>query len=100
MKNTLPVNSLILVIFLFYPLTVFSQKYLWPTNASEYMSSSFCEFREGHYHSAIDIKTWNTEGYPCYAIEDGYIKRIRFISSAKRWKHGCLCPFAKIHQRN
>ena len=77
MKNTLPVNSLILVIFLFYPLTVFSQKYLWPTNASEYMSSSFCEFREGHYHSAIDIKTWNTEGYPCYAIEDGYIKRIR-----------------------
>jgi hypothetical protein len=41
------------------------------------MSSSFCEFREGHYHAAIDIKTWNTEGYPCYAIEDGYIKRIR-----------------------
>jgi len=41
------------------------------------MSSSFCEFREGHYHAAIDIKTWNTEGYPCYAIADGYIKRIR-----------------------
>ena len=54
-----------------------SQDYLWPTNSSEYMASSFCEFRDGHYHSAIDIKTWNTEGYPCYAIEDGYIKRIR-----------------------
>jgi len=56
---------------------LYAQDYLWPTNASEYMSASFCEFREGHYHSAIDIKTWNTEGYPCYAIEDGYIKRIR-----------------------
>jgi len=66
-----------LVIIFFFPLAVLSQDYLWPTNASEYMSSSFCEFREGHYHAAIDVKTWNTEGYPCYAIEDGYIKRIR-----------------------
>jgi hypothetical protein len=62
---------------LLFPLSAISQDYLWPTNASGYLSSSFCEFREGHYHSAIDIKTWNTEGYPCYAVEDGYIKRIR-----------------------
>jgi len=69
-------NLLILFVFL-YPGIVLSQDYIWPTNASEFMSSSFCEFRDGHYHAAIDIKTWNTEGYPCYAIEDGYIKRIR-----------------------
>ena len=59
---------------------VFGQKkpdYLWPTNASEYMSSSFCEYRPGHYHSALDIKTWNREGYPCYAIANGVIDRIR-----------------------
>jgi hypothetical protein len=41
------------------------------------MSSSFCEFRDGHYHSAIDIKTWLREGYPCYAIADGRIEHIR-----------------------
>jgi hypothetical protein len=41
------------------------------------MSSSFCEFRDGHYHSAIDIKTWLREGYPVYAVEDGFIERIR-----------------------
>lgn len=57
--------------------TSFSQDYLWPTSASTYMSSSFCEFRDGHYHSAIDIKTWLREGYPVYAVEDGFIERIR-----------------------
>lgn len=54
-----------------------SQNYLWPTNASNFVSSSFCEFRDGHYHSGIDIKTWLREGFPCYAIADGYIERIR-----------------------
>jgi len=77
MKNSILIVYLILIIVLFTSQVVFSQNYLWPTNSSEYLSSSFCEFREGHYHAAIDIKTWNTEGYPCYAVEDGYIKRIR-----------------------
>ena len=54
-----------------------AQKYLWPTNASQALSSSFCEYRPGHYHAAIDIKTWNSEGYKCYAIEDGVIEKIR-----------------------
>jgi hypothetical protein len=67
----------IIFFFVWFPLCVFPQAYLWPTNASDYLSSSFCEFREGHYHSAIDIKTWNTEGYPCYAVADGFIKRLR-----------------------
>lgn len=53
------------------------QDYLWPTNASTYMSSSFCEYRSGHYHSAIDVKTWLQEGYKCFAIEDGKIERVR-----------------------
>jgi hypothetical protein len=70
-------NRNFVLIFFVFSCSVYSQNYLWPTNASEYLSSSFCEFREGHYHSAIDIKTWNTEGYPCYAVEDGYIKQIR-----------------------
>ena len=56
---------------------VHAQNYLWPTDASTYMSSSFCEYREGHYHSAIDVKTWVREGYKCFAVEDGIIERIR-----------------------
>jgi len=89
-KNTMPlrlrerkiagmsVNLLsIIYLFLLPSQSILAQDYLWPTNASEYLSSSFCEYRPGHYHAAIDIKTWNTEGYPCYAVEDGYVKRIR-----------------------
>jgi len=65
-----------IILFLF-PVLLFGQNYLWPTNASRFLSSSFCEYRPGHYHSAIDIKTWNTEGYRIYAVEDGYVQRIR-----------------------
>ncbi len=57
--------------------SAFAQNYLWPTNASNFLTSSFCEYRPGHYHSAIDIKTWNKEGFPIYAIENGSIYKIR-----------------------
>jgi len=68
------IKTLLLVLL---PIILFSQDYLWPTNASKFLTSSFCEYRPGHYHSAIDTKTWNTEGYRIYAIEDGRIERIR-----------------------
>jgi len=55
---------------------LFAQNYLWPTDASKYLTSSFCEYRPGHYHAALDIKTWNKEGYKCFAIDDGVIERI------------------------
>jgi len=54
-----------------------SQDYLWPTNASNYLTSSFAEYRPGHFHAGIDIKTWGKIGYEVYAIRDGYINRIR-----------------------
>jgi len=66
-----------LLFFLLFPVFIWSQSYLWPTNASDYLTSSFCEYRSGHYHAGIDIKTWNTEGYRCYAAADGKIVKIR-----------------------
>ena len=71
------------MIFRFFLLTVLllqaqdKKDYIWPTNASNHLTSSFCEYRPGHYHSAIDIKTWNKEGYPIYAISDASIYKIR-----------------------
>jgi len=62
---------------LLFTSSLLAQNYLWPTSASKYLSASFCEYRPGHYHSAIDIKTWNQEGYPVFAIDDGCIYRIR-----------------------
>lgn len=76
-KSFRPSKILFPFSFLLFPFILFSQNYLWPTNASNYMTSSFGEYRSGHFHTAIDIKTWNQEGYPCYAIEDGQVERVR-----------------------
>jgi hypothetical protein len=58
-------------------LPILCQDYAWPTSASHALSSSFGEYRAGHFHAGIDVKTWNQEGYPCYAVADGRISRIR-----------------------
>ncbi|MCK4966028.1 M23 family metallopeptidase, partial [bacterium] len=55
----------------------YAQDYCWPTNASKYLTSSFCEFRQYHFHAGIDVKTWGKSGYKVYSIEDGYVSRIR-----------------------
>lgn len=67
----------LLFLFIIAPVFLQGQDYLWPTDASNHLTSSFCEYRSGHYHSAIDIKTWGREGYPCYAVEDGEVYRVR-----------------------
>ena len=36
--------------------------YIWPTDASPYLTSTFAETRSTHFHSGIDIKTWGREG--------------------------------------
>ncbi|OQX88830.1 hypothetical protein B6D60_01005 [candidate division KSB1 bacterium 4484_87] len=62
---------------IFLPFLSSAQDYLWPTNASHYLTSSFAEYRPGHFHAGIDIKTWGREGYKVYAVRDGYIWQIR-----------------------
>lgn len=52
-------------------------QYLWPTNASRTISSSFAETRDGHFHFGIDIRTNMGLGYPCYAVGDGDVVRVR-----------------------
>lgn len=51
-------------------------EYLWPTNASTLLSSTFAETRSAHLHSGIDIRTWGREGYPVFASRDGIVHRI------------------------
>jgi len=59
------------------PVFVYSQNYIWPTNSSRYLSATFGEYRQGHFHSGIDIKTNYSVGYPVYAVADGYVSRLR-----------------------
>lgn len=50
--------------------------YLWPTDASPYLSSTFGETRSSHFHAALDIKTWGRNGYRVFATRDGILHRI------------------------
>lgn len=45
------------------------------------LSGSFGEIRGNHFHSGIDYRTNQREGYPVYAIADGYISRIKVENS-------------------
>lgn len=54
----------------------FAQDYLWPTDASRFMTSSFGESRPRRFHMALDIKTWNRTGYKVFATRNGYIERL------------------------
>ncbi len=52
------------------------QNYRWPIRASKSLSATFSEYRSGHLHAGIDIKTWGEMEVPLLAIEDGYIEHI------------------------
>ncbi len=41
------------------------------------LSGNFAELRPDHFHAGIDIKTNGKEGYKIYAVQDGYISRIK-----------------------
>ncbi|MCD6379117.1 M23 family metallopeptidase, partial [bacterium] len=69
---------IILAIVLFLSISATAEEpYLWPTVGNRQISSSFGEYREGHYHAGIDIRSFGRVGIPCFAISDGYVKRVR-----------------------
>ncbi len=54
-----------------------SETYHWPLGAKRGISATFGEFREGHFHAGVDLKTWGREGYPVYAVAKGWIWRLK-----------------------
>lgn len=48
-----------------------------PLDLSPILSGSFGEIRSNHFHSGLDYRTNQREGYPVYAVADGYISRLR-----------------------
>ena len=45
------------------------------------LAGSFGELRPNHFHSGIDFRTNQREGYPVYAVADGYVSRVRVQNS-------------------
>ncbi len=48
-----------------------------PLKIPMYLSGNFGEIRSDHFHSGIDIKTQGSTGHHVFAIESGYVSRIK-----------------------
>jgi hypothetical protein len=57
----------------YYPKEVFQS----PMDTPLYLSAPFGSLRDNHFHSGMDIRTYEKEGLPVYAIADGYVSRIK-----------------------
>lgn len=74
-------HKLFLIIFLQLSVTqIFGQnhtEFQAPLKIPMYLSGNFGEIRSDHFHSGIDIKTQGTIGHHVFAIESGYVSRIK-----------------------
>ena len=67
----------ILIIALFsYTKANPQDKYFWPLKLAPELTSKFCDYRAGHFHSGLDIRTGGRIGVPVYAVDDGYVWRV------------------------
>lgn len=51
--------------------------FIAPMDTPLYLSAPFGSLRENHFHSGMDIRTYEREGLPVYAVADGYVSRIK-----------------------
>ena len=52
-----------------------------PVKIPIYLSGTFGELRNNHFHTGIDIKTQEKTRFPVYAVNDGYVSRINISES-------------------
>lgn len=71
----------ILFILFVSPLSILSGNRIfdWPLKINNGYSSSFQEFRPGHFHGGIDLRTFQKTGYAVHAVQEGYIYKIRYV---------------------
>jgi len=74
-------KTLFLVLILCIPLFIFSQEkktnYHPPLKIPLLVAGNFGELRSTHFHTGIDFKTQQREGLSIYAIERGYVSRVK-----------------------
>lgn len=76
------IKALSATILLFIASVCFAQPYPTdyfraPMDTPLYLSAPFGSLRDNHFHSGMDIRTYEKEGLPIYAIADGYVVRIK-----------------------
>ena len=56
---------------------IYSNDYIWPNDYNGEITSTFCEPRSSRFHAGIDIRTKGEIGSNIYAIESGYVYRVK-----------------------
>lgn len=96
----------LIVLLLAFSGTAAAGEYLWPTDASRLLSATFGEYRPGHFHAGIDIKTRFTTGFRVFAIDHGSITQIRVSPYGYgkaiyfRTESGHTCVFGHLSKFN
>lgn len=71
-------NALFLYLVIpFFSVAQNTNNFKSPLNIKLNLAGSFGEIRGNHFHSGIDIKTNQRQGYPVMAVADGYVSRLR-----------------------
>ncbi len=75
-------NTLIYILIFLCSLVNYGQNYPkddfeTPLKIPIIFAGTFGELRSHHFHSGVDIKTQQKEGFPVYAPADGYVYRIK-----------------------
>ena len=79
------------------------EKYLWPTDASETITTVFGDKRTRRFHAGIDVRTYGNIGDNLYAIDSGYVSRISISPSGYgkalylKLNDGNTAVYAQIH---
>ena len=90
--------------FFFLPIYTYGQVYpknffRSPVDIKVAIAGTFGELRKNHFHSGIDIKTKQKINIPIYAIQDGYVSRIK-VSSFGFGKTSCIKAIANKLNRH
>jgi len=67
--------------FLLLNLLALSQNCKSPIGSNIYLSGTFGELRNNHFHTGIDIKTKGKIGEKIFNVKDGFVSRIKISSS-------------------
>ncbi len=59
------------------PSKTYPTDFIPPLDIRPLLAGSFGEIRTNHFHSGLDYRTNQREGYPVYAVADGYVARLR-----------------------
>ena len=77
-------KKIYILLLIFSSTSLSSQNYISPFDFPLYLSGTFGELRDHHFHTGIDVKTNTVEGKNLRAIADGYISRIKVST----WGYG------------